>query len=382
MASYLEQLIKAQAESYGSGTTTDPFTGGFILPDGRFLNMGMYGTRGDDHRVITWVLPRSSKIDTAWDGLVHVARKANLVRWQPENWSLSIFTKPTAQQLATIQHLIDWKRMANERGDGYTLVEIFPKTGKPWASRFDPAFGDYAVERIVDFFRKTKDNPPGFQELTARFIQEAGYGANLSDDGSVVTVYHGTSPGAVTKINKSGVIRNYPFFALDRATANRFGYAAITRGKPKIMQMRVATGDLLPTGGYLSANAQRLYKNKDGVWRSTKDNPPRKKRKPIRAPEELPTFKHRDRWGPLQKHMRLGRDKGLSITTSIGKYHIRQMGHGYWEGFFEPRRKRGVRIGPYERLVIRDKDGIHEVFRTMGDVRKAAILHYNWYVRY
>lgn len=270
MASYLERLIKAQAESYGSGVTTDPFTGGFILPDGRFLNMGMYGTRGDDHRIITHVLPNSQKFDSQWEGLVHVARTVNLVRWQPENWSLGLFTKPTPQQLATIQHLIDWKRMANERGDGYSLVEIFPKTGKTWVRPFDPGFGGDAADIINDFFTSGK-----------------------------------------------------------RPRCN-----------------------------------------------------PKRKRKPIKAPDEIPTFKDRKRWKPLNKHIGGGYTRGLTLTTSLGKYHIHQLMNGYWGGIFEPKRKRGVRIGKYERLVMRDKDGIHDVFRTMGDVRRAAISHYHWWVRY
>ena len=48
--SYLDRLIKMQAESYGEGETYSPSTGGFLLPNGMFLNMGMYGERGDDHR--------------------------------------------------------------------------------------------------------------------------------------------------------------------------------------------------------------------------------------------------------------------------------------------------------------------------------------------
>lgn len=103
-----------------------------------------------------------------------------------------------------------------------------------------------------------------------KFIEELGFGSSIDKDSETVEVYHGTSKGSCTLINKRGRIKNYAFFTLDKETATRFGYAAITRGTPTIMPMRVSLHDVFITGGYLTSRTESLYLGDDGIWRSCK----------------------------------------------------------------------------------------------------------------
>ena len=142
MASYLDRLIKLQAESYGEGTTMDPVTGGFLLPEGDFLNMGIYGTRGDDHRVVNYVLPRGmgEKIGR-WAGLVRVCKKIGMYRWMPENWSIEAWTPPTRAQLHTIRQLNEHKPLTVEAWKG----------GRSWTRQFEE--WEDAADALYGFFR-------------------------------------------------------------------------------------------------------------------------------------------------------------------------------------------------------------------------------------
>lgn len=98
------------------------------------------------------------------------------------------------------------------------------------------------------------------------YITELGYGSSINTVNNSITVYHGTSKGSATKINK-GRIRFYPFFAFDIETAKQFGQGAVTRGKPTILTMQVALKDLAITGGYLTAQSESLYLI-DGIYQS------------------------------------------------------------------------------------------------------------------
>jgi hypothetical protein len=119
--SYEQRLIKRQAESYREGVTDDPHTGGFILRDGQFLNMGMYGSRGDDHRIVEGVPPRRLLRDqhrTRWQNLVQVCKRAKLIRWMPETWAAEMWTAPTREQTQTLRLLLDARPMTVEAHHG------------------------------------------------------------------------------------------------------------------------------------------------------------------------------------------------------------------------------------------------------------------------
>jgi len=147
MASYLDRLIKRQEESYGEGTTMDPITGGFLLPTGEFLNLGAYGTRADDHRVVGHVLPPSvhkkyyAKQGGSADMMVLVCKKVGMYRWMPENWSMEAWTPPTREQGRAINQLHEHKPITIEAWKG----------GRSWTREFEP--WDDPADHLSGFFR-------------------------------------------------------------------------------------------------------------------------------------------------------------------------------------------------------------------------------------
>lgn len=138
------------------------------------------------------------------------------------------------------------------------------------AASVEDAGGTVAMQQpeLVD------DTKKFFIEQNKKFIEDKKTeGFDIKVDGDYVTLYHGTSKASAKSINKSGEIRDFPFFAYDVATAKRFGQQAISRGKPEILEMKVNLGDILVTGGYFSANAQSLVRADDGSWSAKVDEP-------------------------------------------------------------------------------------------------------------
>ncbi len=89
------------------GVTMDPKKGGFILPDGRFLDFSE-GTdeRSMDHRAINWMYTGKDKAELErYDVMARVAKRAGLIRWFPENWSVELWRTPTPSQLYRIEQL-------------------------------------------------------------------------------------------------------------------------------------------------------------------------------------------------------------------------------------------------------------------------------------
>jgi hypothetical protein len=117
---YESRLIKMQEEAYGEGVTSSPTQGGFLMYNGEFLNMGAYGQRGDDHRMLESVLPRSKreKFQSRYDAMAYVAKKTNMYRWMPESWSLETWTAPSRAQLDTIEQLASMRPIAIEAWKG------------------------------------------------------------------------------------------------------------------------------------------------------------------------------------------------------------------------------------------------------------------------
>jgi hypothetical protein len=146
-ASYLERLIKLY------GTTDNPGLGGFLLPDGSFLDFSEgSGMRSQDHRNIIWVLRSSEeKGESRYDAMVRVAKRVGMYRWMPESWSLETWTAPTAAQSRAIEMLVEHKSMSIEAYDG----------NRHHFSTYEPWESDTAVVDLRWFYRggKVKRNP-------------------------------------------------------------------------------------------------------------------------------------------------------------------------------------------------------------------------------
>lgn len=114
----------------------------------------------------------------------------------------------------------------------------------------------------VSHILKTADqHDDWFRNITLKYLKEKGIEPN--HDGSV-TLYHGTSTKNAMAIQKSGKFKGFPFFSLDRETAER--YAKTKPGRPIVMTLQVDPAALTPTGGYLSARMEGLHLNQNRIW--------------------------------------------------------------------------------------------------------------------
>ena len=139
-ASYYDRLVKHY------GTTDDPHLGAFLLPDGDFLDFSEgSGSRTQDHRNVTWVLPANweGPRDTRYDGMVRVAKRAMMYRWMPESWSLEAWTLPTAKQLDAVEMLAEQRALTIEAYDGH----------RHYAATYEPYESHEAYQDLLAFFR-------------------------------------------------------------------------------------------------------------------------------------------------------------------------------------------------------------------------------------
>jgi hypothetical protein len=113
----VRQLLEMAGKSYEQrlrgiwGVTDSPHLGGYLLPDGDFLDFSQgSGHRAADHRQIEGVVPSKWRKGNKprgyrWDDVVHVSKKIGMFRWVPESWHITLWTKPTRDQLRTIKKL-------------------------------------------------------------------------------------------------------------------------------------------------------------------------------------------------------------------------------------------------------------------------------------
>jgi hypothetical protein len=145
--SYLSRLIDE------FGVIEDPLCGGFILPDGLFLDLsGGAGRRVHDHRIVNGVLPAGHGIESRYDAMAHVSRVAGMYRWFAENWAVEAWTAPTRGQLGTIEYLC----MISPRNnfDGRRLLEIEANgPGGSISELFDPSEAKQAMRFLRGAFR-------------------------------------------------------------------------------------------------------------------------------------------------------------------------------------------------------------------------------------
>ena len=144
----LDRLVKYY------GTTDDPMLGGFILPDGSFLDFSEgFGSRSLDHRNIAFmsVKPEGPR-ESRWDLLERICKRVGMYRWMPESWALSAWTPPTREQVITITALSEMREL---------ILDIERGRKGPASRTYDTHYHEYnefdnpmrAVEDLVQFYR-------------------------------------------------------------------------------------------------------------------------------------------------------------------------------------------------------------------------------------
>lgn len=139
-----DYLVEMAGKSYEQrmrdhyGVTDNPYLGGYLLPDGSFLDFSEgSGSRTMDHRNVeqfptkTWRKNRPNRY--RWDSVEHLSKKVGMYRWVPESWHITMWTKPTREQLRTIKGLARMKPImiaATHRGKkmenyDYTTHDVF-----------------------------------------------------------------------------------------------------------------------------------------------------------------------------------------------------------------------------------------------------------------
>jgi hypothetical protein len=138
-ASYLDQLIKE------FGRTDNPHLGGWILPEGDFLDLsGGSGMRADDHRIINGVLrgKGSDRFDSRYTAMMYLAKNNRMIRWMPETWSAELATKPTPAQIMTLRGLAEEGQRLTIEGPGNFYEEYDEDTADLIGDDLRKKFGE------------------------------------------------------------------------------------------------------------------------------------------------------------------------------------------------------------------------------------------------
>jgi hypothetical protein len=147
-ASYLDRLVKHY------GVTENPGLGGYILPDGTFLDFSEgSGSRCQDHRNISGFSVRpEGPYESRWDLLERICKRVGMYRWMPESWAINAWTSPTREQILTIATLASMRPITLDLERG--------RKG-PASRTFDRFFREYdwgddemqPVRDMVQFYR-------------------------------------------------------------------------------------------------------------------------------------------------------------------------------------------------------------------------------------
>jgi len=123
-ASYVSRLSKHY------GVTGSEALGGFLLPDGMFLDFSEgSGARSQDHRNIVWASVVAEKErETRYDVMARMCQRAGLIRWIPESWAVEMWRMPTQEQLDVLMRLSAASPLIVEahRGKRTFYREFFP----------------------------------------------------------------------------------------------------------------------------------------------------------------------------------------------------------------------------------------------------------------
>lgn len=154
--SYMERLVAFY------GVTDSPELGGFLLPDGRFLDFSEgSGSRAQDHRNITWatVKPEGPR-DSRYDVMARIAKRVGMYRWMPETWGLETWTRPTPAQIAAVRSLARMRPIILDMSQGKrTAYKEYEEWDSHQAARDlvsfygSPGYAGEASETIEDRIR-------------------------------------------------------------------------------------------------------------------------------------------------------------------------------------------------------------------------------------
>ena len=138
-------LVERLVNHYG--TTTNFRLGGFILPDGLFLDFSD-GTaaRALDHRNVAWALPDGAPDLSRYDAMALVAKRAAMIRFSPEAWVGELWTPPTETQQKVIQRLAAHRSLMVEAVDGDSTFCAYYPTSE----------SDLVAPDLADFFSGRK----------------------------------------------------------------------------------------------------------------------------------------------------------------------------------------------------------------------------------
>lgn len=109
-----------------------------------------------------------------------------------------------------------------------------------------------------------------FAKMTLDWLRESGHAEAINEDGTV-SVFHGTSKKNAASIRATNRFEGYPFFAVDRETAER--YSRQVGGPTEVLSLRVDPAVVIPTNGYMSARVSGLHLREDGSWSADEEAP-------------------------------------------------------------------------------------------------------------
>lgn len=121
------------------GTTTDPNKAGFILPDGRFLDLS-YGQRHrvEDHRVVErWV---EGEFEYRTEAMNEWLRNTGAIRfsYHEDGFVLDTETEPTSAQKRTIGGLMrsrpEWVAASGVGTDAQETLDGYPRAAQVFAA--------------------------------------------------------------------------------------------------------------------------------------------------------------------------------------------------------------------------------------------------------
>lgn len=130
------------------GLTDNPSHGGYIMPNGRFLDLsGGSGLRAEDHRIISGYFEPESYSDTPASDAMRKFMRLGAIRWIPEGPAIDFGKAPTPQQARTVTALIDSADseipVDVDSAKWGTAAQIYPK-GTP---------GRRVVSDVQNFYR-------------------------------------------------------------------------------------------------------------------------------------------------------------------------------------------------------------------------------------
>ena len=120
-----------------------------------------------------------------------------------------------------------------------------------------------ALGGVIKHSKESDEIKNFFDKVIGEHLNELGYPESILPNGNV-KIYHGTSEKNANSIMNSGEFKGFPFFTPDKDAAAKWAKQA---GKnPTVVELEVNKNALSPTGGYLSARKEGLYRKPDGTW--------------------------------------------------------------------------------------------------------------------